>query len=73
MSKRYVLEVQESSEGELYVELPTELTEEMGWYTGDVIEYFEDDSETICLRKAQDWKKIPRKKPVFELNYGRAR
>jgi len=46
--------IQEDEDGELYIELPDELLEEMGWdYTTDWIWTVNDDG-TIALRKRTD-------------------
>jgi len=54
MSKRYVLEVQEGDDGEVFVQLPDELLEEAGWREGDTLEYSEDIDGTIMLKKVDE-------------------
>ncbi len=46
--------IQEDENGELYIELPDDLLEEMGWdYTTDLTWTINDDG-TIALRKTTD-------------------
>jgi len=54
MSKRYVLEVQEGDDGEVFVQFPDELLEEAGWREGDYLEYSEDIDGTIMLKKVDE-------------------
>jgi bifunctional DNA-binding transcriptional regulator/antitoxin component of YhaV-PrlF toxin-antitoxin module len=54
MSKRYVLEVQEGDDGEVFVQFPDELLQEAGWCEGDYLEYSEDIDGTIMLKKVAD-------------------
>jgi hypothetical protein len=35
----YVVEVQETNDGDCFIELPLELTEELNWQEGDVLEW----------------------------------
>ena len=35
----YIVEVQENSFGDLYIVLPDELTEELGWVEGDILDW----------------------------------
>tara|TARA_B100000287_G_scaffold410505_1_gene438995 strand:- start:30889 stop:31050 length:162 start_codon:yes stop_codon:yes gene_type:complete len=52
--KRYVLDVKSTDDGELYVELPDDLTEALGWTEGDTLEYNEDEYGTLNLEKIDD-------------------
>jgi hypothetical protein len=45
---RYVVKVQEAPNDELFVELPQKLIDQLGWETGDEVEWDESD---IC----EDW------------------
>ena len=45
---RYVVKVQETPDGELFVELPQELIDQLGWEVGDEVEWEESE---IC----EDW------------------
>ena len=35
----YILEIQENEDGELYIELPDEVVEELGWKEGDILSW----------------------------------
>ncbi len=52
MSKTYVAEVVEEN-GELMLQFPPEMLEELGWFPGDTIVWDEDDSGNIIVRKAK--------------------
>jgi hypothetical protein len=45
---RYVVKVQETPDGELFVELPQELIDQLGWEVGDEVKWEESE---IC----EDW------------------
>ncbi len=49
MSHRYILTIDEDDDtGELLLNLPDDLLDEMGWYYGDELEYsIEDDQLTL--------------------------
>lgn len=35
----YIVEVQESQDGELFIEFPDEIIEELGWQEGDILSW----------------------------------
>lgn len=35
----YIIEIQENSLGEYYITLPDDLTEELGWEEGDILDW----------------------------------
>ena len=39
MSTNYIIEIQEDQDGELFIELPDDLIEELGWEEGDVLSW----------------------------------
>ena len=45
---RYVVKVQETPDGELFVELPQELIDQLGWEVGDEVKWEEPE---VC----EDW------------------
>ena len=45
---RYVVKVQETPDGELFVELPQKLIEQLGWECGDEVKWEESE---VC----EDW------------------
>ena len=57
MSKRYTLDVQENTEGELFIEFPPELMAETGWKEGDDLVWTDLKNGTWSLVKkpATQW------------------
>jgi bifunctional DNA-binding transcriptional regulator/antitoxin component of YhaV-PrlF toxin-antitoxin module len=49
----YILEVQEDENGELYMEFPEEVIEELGWQEGDILNW-DVRGEGIVLSKVHD-------------------
>jgi len=50
----YIIEVQEDSiTGELFIQFPDEITEELGWQEGDVLQW-KLKGEGIILKKIND-------------------
>jgi bifunctional DNA-binding transcriptional regulator/antitoxin component of YhaV-PrlF toxin-antitoxin module len=49
----YVVEVQESENGELFIEFPDELIDELGWKEGDILNW-DLKGEGIILSKVHD-------------------
>jgi bifunctional DNA-binding transcriptional regulator/antitoxin component of YhaV-PrlF toxin-antitoxin module len=49
----YVVEVQESENGELFIECPDELIDELGWKEGDILNW-DLKGEGIVLSKVHD-------------------
>ena len=49
----YILEIQEDSNGDAYIVLPDEVTEELGWEEGDVLEW-DVRGPGIVLNKVND-------------------
>ena len=53
MSHRYILTIDEDDDtGELLLNLPDDLLDEMGWYYGDELEYSIEDDQ-LTLKKVQ--------------------
>jgi bifunctional DNA-binding transcriptional regulator/antitoxin component of YhaV-PrlF toxin-antitoxin module len=50
---RYILEVQEDQDGELFIELPDEVIEDLGWQEGDVLNW-DVRGEGIILSRVND-------------------
>jgi len=50
----YTLKVEEGVDGELYIRLPDEVLEELGWSEDDTLEWSENDNNTFTLRKVND-------------------
>lgn len=49
----YIIEVQEDQDGELFIEFPEEIIEELGWQEGDVLSW-NLKGEGIVLTKVND-------------------
>ena len=54
MSKRYILDVEDDDYGDLFITIPTELMEEMGWRAGTKLEYTEETDGSIILKAIED-------------------
>jgi bifunctional DNA-binding transcriptional regulator/antitoxin component of YhaV-PrlF toxin-antitoxin module len=50
MDKKYTLQVQEDSEGQLYFEFPEEVMQELGWSEGDELLWEETDGGWIIKK-----------------------
>ena len=54
MSRKFVTQLQESSEGELILEIPQEIIDELGLVEGDVLQYELDESgEGVRMFKSE--------------------
>jgi bifunctional DNA-binding transcriptional regulator/antitoxin component of YhaV-PrlF toxin-antitoxin module len=49
----YIVEVEEASNGEVFITFPDELTEELGWEEGDILEW-NVKGNGITLNKLND-------------------
>jgi hypothetical protein len=49
----YIIEVQETDSGDLFIEFPDDLIEELGWQEGDVLNW-DLKGEGIVLSKVHD-------------------
>lgn len=50
----YTLKVEEGVDGELYIRLPDEVLEELGWSIDDILEWSENDNRSFILRKVNN-------------------
>lgn len=49
-----VVEIQEDENGELFLQFPDDLMEQLGWHEGDIIDWDIDDATgNITVRKAK--------------------
>ena len=56
MSKRYVVDVQEDEEGELFIQFPDEMMTEVGWKTGDILDWKDNkDGSWSLSKKETEW------------------
>jgi hypothetical protein len=53
MSKKYTLNLEEDDSGDLFVKLPDDLIEELGWLEGDIISY-SLDGDSLFLSKVEE-------------------
>lgn len=49
----YIIEVQETQDGELFIEFPDEIIEELGWLEGDVLSW-DVKGEGIILSRVNE-------------------
>jgi hypothetical protein len=55
MSDRYIGKVVEDEEtGEMFLEFPVELLNQMGWDEGTLLDWMIDEEEKIILKEVQD-------------------
>jgi bifunctional DNA-binding transcriptional regulator/antitoxin component of YhaV-PrlF toxin-antitoxin module len=57
MSRGYVSTVQKDENGELYIIIPEELINELGWKEKDTLEWRIDENNNITLNKILDYTK----------------
>lgn len=50
----FACEVLEGVDGELYIQLPEELLEQLGWDADDSIQWLENQDKSFTLRKIAD-------------------
>jgi len=49
-----MLEIQEDEDGELYIELPQKVLEQLGWNEGDTLVWYEDEKGNWNIKKATE-------------------
>lgn len=52
--EKIALKVEEGVDGDLYIRLPDEVLEELGWSEDDTLEWSENDSGSFTLRKVNN-------------------
>jgi hypothetical protein len=57
MSRGYVSRVQQDESGELYIIIPEELINSLGWKENDTLEWCIDEKNNITLNKILDYTK----------------
>ena len=50
MSKKFMLDVKEDENGDLYLTFPDEVVDSLGWQEGDVVEYVIDEDNFIIKK-----------------------
>lgn len=53
MTDNYIIEVQENQDGELFIEFPDDLIEELGWVEGDIL-FWDLKGEGIVLSRVNE-------------------
>lgn len=54
MSKKFIVQVQETEEGDLIIEFPQEIIDEMGLMEGDELDYdLTEDGQGFIIKKAE--------------------
>jgi hypothetical protein len=54
MSRKFIIEVQESPDGDLFIEFPQEIIDELSLMEGDEVSYdLGEDGESIIIRKQE--------------------
>lgn len=53
MSKKFIVTLEEDSEGTLFCPIPDEIIEELGWEEGDILNY-EIDGDCFILTPVSD-------------------
>jgi|688.fasta_scaffold06919_3 hypothetical protein len=54
MSRKFIIEVQETPEGDLFIEFPQEIIDEMNLMEGDEVDYeLGPDGESLILKKVE--------------------
>lgn len=56
MTKEYESVTHMDEDGNLYIELPDALLNQMGWATGDTLEWIESDEQTWTITKKVETK-----------------
>lgn len=54
MTKEYESVTHMDEDGNLYVELPDALLNQMGWATGDTLEWLDNEDGTFTITKKED-------------------
>jgi len=54
MSQRFTTRLEEDDFGDLFLTIPYEVCEELGWDVGTELEYDIVDNESFIIKKAQD-------------------
>lgn len=62
----YIIEVQESKNGDLFIELPDDLIDTLGWQEGDILDW-RLKGETIILQKLNEGSPFDSKELLADL------
>jgi hypothetical protein len=54
MKDKYTIEVQEDTDGQLFIEFPAELLNQMGWHEDTLIEWLVGDNGSVSIKEVKD-------------------
>lgn len=54
MSNKYTVEVQEDKNGDLFIEFPAELLNQVGWHEDTLIEWLIGDDGSVTIKEVKD-------------------
>ena len=54
MKDKYTIEVQENQDGELFIEFPAELLNQMGWHEDTLIEWLVGDDGSVTIKEVKN-------------------
>jgi hypothetical protein len=54
MKDKYTIEVQEDKNGQLFIEFPAELLNQMGWHEDTLIEWLVGDDGSVSIKEVKD-------------------
>lgn len=54
MTKRYTIPIESDENDDLYLTLPDDLLDDLGWQEGDILEWSEDIDGTLLLKRVDE-------------------
>lgn len=54
MKDKYTIEVQEDKDGELFIEFPADLLNQMGWHEDTLIEWLVSNDGSVSIKEVKD-------------------
>jgi bifunctional DNA-binding transcriptional regulator/antitoxin component of YhaV-PrlF toxin-antitoxin module len=54
MTKRYTIPIESNENDDLYLSLPDDLLDDLGWREGDILEWSEDIDGTLLLKRVDE-------------------
>lgn len=54
MTKRYTIPIESDENDDLYLPLPDDLLDDLGWQEGDILEWSEDIDGTLLLKRVDE-------------------
>jgi antitoxin component of MazEF toxin-antitoxin module len=56
MKDKYTVDVQEDKDGELFIEFPADLLNQMGWHEDTLIEWLVGEDGSVLIKEVKDGK-----------------